>query len=826
MALSTSSSDFSNTTTSSHPPKRMRLGTKSCTECRRRRVRCAFPLNSRTCEACELHEIDCVPQRPRPRPSGQGKSHHDNDSEEKSELQHRLGNLEAMVRQIASAINLDPETATWAQLQAESLRRLRSPSTVATAAAAAAEPSAFQTFKKGSIASSAEFLDDNSPDDLDQDQDQDQDQFEDAPLVSLFKDALHIERPRPDLQEPRGLCTDERIKACLESLGPFLPSADDLRLILEESQMFWCLWPMPPPGQNTTDPSPSSRILAARDFIVDSLNSGRPAIMAKALIWLTLCIHQLPRDFACIRGEHLQNSPRAIWKHYLNTAETLLSFDDAAGASQGKNMLECLLLQMKIYIDVGKPRKAWLAIRRALDTGLLLGLQRQGRYTTNEQKSLWAHIWQIDRFLSLILGMPSGISNAHPSLAKECAGPTIEAQLMHDLAIIAGRIIERNQDANPLNDNNYSVTMDIDQDLERCKARIPVEWWDSAFTAGLPLAAAHAQQTIKLFYATMRKNLHLPYLLRAWSRSPEGDMRYEYEYESSRISTLEACRDAIRSYRAFRNTSGGGGKVPIICDLMDFQAFSATVTLVVDLLLSSSSSSSSSSASLDSSTTTTSKIKRDAFEEAQDWDLVHSVSGTLQEVSKRLNCNVAGQGTDVLERLSMARYGKYPPGGTGSDSETFEVVIPYFGKVRIGRVVKKPAPPPALALLSQTPPSQQQQQQQQQPASASWSESPKPLSFSFSSGNRESQQQQQQQAFSSDTTVVEFSLCDHPTTSFAPSSYGLTGQSSSMSMSMEDSSWLSDDAELGMDWESFVHVNTNYDWSQFFESAMPDTLSP
>ncbi|KAK5393499.1 hypothetical protein LTR79_009167 [Exophiala xenobiotica] len=764
MALSTSSSDFSNTTTSSHPPK-----------------------------PCELHEIDCVPQRPRPRPSGQGKSHHDNDSEEKSELQHRLGNLEAMVRQIASAINLDPETATWAQLQAESLRRLRSPSTVATAAAAAAEPSAFQTFKKGSIASSAEFLDDNSPDDLDQDQDQDQDQFEDAPLVSLFKDALHIERPRPDLQEPRGLCTDERIKACLESLGPFLPSADDLRLILEESQMFWCLWPMPPPGQNTTDPSPSSRILAARDFIVDSLNSGRPAIMAKALIWLTLCIHQLPRDFACIRGEHLQNSPRAIWKHYLNTAETLLSFDDAAGASQGKNMLECLLLQMKIYIDVGKPRKAWLAIRRALDTGLLLGLQRQGRYTTNEQKSLWAHIWQIDRFLSLILGMPSGISNAHPSLAKECAGPTIEAQLMHDLAIIAGRIIERNQDANPLNDNNYSVTMDIDQDLERCKARIPVEWWDSAFTAGLPLAAAHAQQTIKLFYATMRKNLHLPYLLRAWSRSPEGDMRYEYEYESSRISTLEACRDAIRSYRAFRNTSGGGGKVPIICDLMDFQAFSATVTLVVDLLLSSSSSSSSSSASLDSSTTTTSKIKRDAFEEAQDWDLVHSVSGTLQEVSKRLNCNVAGQGTDVLERLSMARYGKYPPGGTGSDSETFEVVIPYFGKVRIGRVVKKPAPPPALALLSQTPPSQQQQQQQ---------------------------------AFSSDTTVVEFSLCDHPTTSFAPSSYGLTGQSSSMSMSMEDSSWLSDDAELGMDWESFVHVNTNYDWSQFFESAMPDTLSP
>ncbi|KAK5445256.1 hypothetical protein LTS15_010347 [Exophiala xenobiotica] len=791
MALSTSPSDFSNTTTtttttSSHLPKRMRLGTKSCTECRRRRVRCAFPLNSRTCEACELHEIDCVPQRPRP--SGQGRSHHNNDSEEKSELQQRLGNLEAMVRQIASAINLDPETATWAQLQAESLRRLRSPSTVATAAG----PSAFQTTKRGSIASSAEILDDNSPDDVDVDQDQgqDQDQFEDAPLVSLFKDALHIERPRSEHQEPRGLCADERIRACLESLGPFLPSADDLRLILEASQMFWCLWPMPPPGQNTTNPSPSSRILAARDFIVDSLNSGRPAIMAKALIWLTLCIHQLPRDFA-FRGEQLRNPPRAIWKHYLNTAETLLSFDDAAGASQGKNMLECLLLQMKIYIDVGKPRKAWLAIRRALDTGLLLGLQKQDLNTTDEQKSLWAHIWQIDRFLSLILGLPSGISRSHPSLAKECAGPTIEAQLMHDLAIIAGRIIERNQDPKTVNDN-YSVTMDIDQDLERCKARIPAEWWDSTFGAGLPLAAAYAQQTIKLFYSTTRKTLHLPYLLRAWSRSPEEDMRYEYE--SSRISALEACRDGIRCYRAFRNnTSGGGGAVAIICDLMDFQAFSTTVTLVVDLLLSSSSS----SASATSSKTTASNIKRDADEEARDWELVHSVSGALQEVAKRLNCNVAGQGTDVLERLSMARYGKYPP--DGSNSETFEVVIPYFGKVRIGRVVKKPAPTP-------DPPSQRP---------VRWSESPRPLSFSFSSGKGESQQQQ---TFSSDTTVVEFNLCDHPTTSFAPPSYGAQ-QSSSMSM---EESWLSDDAELGMDWESFVHVNTNYDWSQFFESAMPD----
>lgn len=33
----------------------MRLGTKSCAECRMRKVRCNFPQNSHICEYCALH---------------------------------------------------------------------------------------------------------------------------------------------------------------------------------------------------------------------------------------------------------------------------------------------------------------------------------------------------------------------------------------------------------------------------------------------------------------------------------------------------------------------------------------------------------------------------------------------------------------------------------------------------------------------------------------------------------------------------------------------------------------------------------------------------
>ena len=46
----------------SHRRKRLRKGTHSCLECRRRKVRCIFEPNSQRCDNCMLRETACTKQ--------------------------------------------------------------------------------------------------------------------------------------------------------------------------------------------------------------------------------------------------------------------------------------------------------------------------------------------------------------------------------------------------------------------------------------------------------------------------------------------------------------------------------------------------------------------------------------------------------------------------------------------------------------------------------------------------------------------------------------------------------------------------------------------
>ena len=71
-------------------PKRMRLGTKSCVECRRRKVRCIIDRGSRECRACLLHDVPCRSQ--------QSATHHEPDEP----LRDRVLELEKFVKRAYS----------------------------------------------------------------------------------------------------------------------------------------------------------------------------------------------------------------------------------------------------------------------------------------------------------------------------------------------------------------------------------------------------------------------------------------------------------------------------------------------------------------------------------------------------------------------------------------------------------------------------------------------------------------------------------------------------------------------------------------------------
>ncbi|PSS08493.1 hypothetical protein M430DRAFT_109925 [Amorphotheca resinae ATCC 22711] len=557
----------------------MRLGTRSCAECRRRKVRCVYPPNNPTCEECALHDVRCTPQRPgTQRTTRTGRAHGLVD------LQRRLEDLEGTVRRVCNAIDPSLGSLSLAELETnvtEALARLRP-----------------------------------------------------VPLPETIGEDASMNRTNTvnfSGSESESL-----------NLNRLIPRLDSLTLILELTEKYWPLWPaIPERPVTSSDQLEPGSVASARDFILDSLGSGTPAAVAKSVLWLALCIQQLPRDFGN-RCSNLPASPNDLINSYLSGAETLLLVDeDTGGTREG---LEALALQSKLYIDMGRPRKAWLTIRRGLNLAILLGLHHPDESTSIRQKALWSYFWQFDRQLSLILGFPYAIVDSHPGISEVHIEDSIEARAMHRLSIIAGHIIERNQNHRHV---GYAATVRINQELEQFRDEIPQHWWDAIPSSTMSLEALHDQQAVKLIYYQLQKFLHLPYML----KSP-----VDKRFENSRVLALEASRKMIGCYQTLRN---GSGQSIIICDLMDFQVFTAAVTIVINLLSQSSECS--------------------VHQQDEDWELVQCTARSLKDVSIKLECAVAGQAAQLLEYLLEVHHGLY----TGPES--YQAVIPYFGKVKISQ---------------------------------------------------------------------------------------------------------------------------------------------
>ncbi|KAI9739952.1 MAG: hypothetical protein M1818_005008 [Claussenomyces sp. TS43310] len=614
-------------------------------------------------------------------------------------VQRRLDDLEGMVRTICEAVHLNIDSSSLADFEisaTEALKRLRP----APAPEAASEHSSIRRTDAPGILQSK--IVHTAPTAIDQ--------FKDAPLLKLFRDAMLIQGTDGQVDEHRrDLSADHRMRTCIGTLKAIMPSLDDLALILKTTRKYWPIWQAFP--SDCLDPGGNA---SAMTFILDSMKSDSLAIVARSVLCLALCVQQLPCDFQYQQASQAASST-ALLESYLNGAETLLSSEQgSAGTMIG---LECLMIQIKLYLNMGRPRRAWLTSRRAVSLALLLGLHRLKDGAEQHQTALWSRIWQGDRHLSLVVGLPSAIDGSHPGLSNQHAGHSDEAQFAHNLGIITGHIIERNQNHQSV---SYSVTLRIDRELQRLRSEIPFGSWDTTPSPDMSLEAVYGLQVSKIFYYHLRKMLHLPYMLKS---SVDG------EYEGSRVAALESSREIIKCYQVLR---GHGGSAFIVCDLMDFQAFTAALVIIIDLLSQVS--------------------QYNSHEEPRDWELVHSVISHSKMISSRMECNVASQAAQLLEYLSMASRGSY------FGPETYEAVIPYFGKVRISR--------PAASRTDS--------------ASSGTAQIQTPRSFSNN---------------------VELS-----TNSFVSFNENVPGESLF-------------EAELGIDWTSVSDIDANYDWTQLFDST-------
>ncbi|GAD93709.1 hypothetical protein NECHADRAFT_36252 [Paecilomyces variotii No. 5] len=603
------------------PERRLRLGTKSCSECRRRKIRCVFTGGSRVCQACSLHGTPCIPQTPRPQPSRD----RDSPSTDAALLQQRVRELEGVVDRIVQFVN--PIQGTGSASSGAGVGERFPEHEPHDQADNGQNLHAYVMPLPPHNAVNISTLSNISAN-----------LTSDAPLAKLLREALLLHDGDGELfdeKQDAGLVrpTNDSVGA----LAPAVPDTDTVSLILHETKRFWPLWPPYHYGPGHSDTLHPGAMAYAEQHIAQALSTGHGPMFCKALLWLALCIQQLPvrSKYTVIPG----SSVSFLIDSYLRFSNILLSIQEESGLDS----IDCFLMQYKILINMGRPQRAWLALRRALALSNIAGFHRPASDNDSMRQSYWSQLWQLDKFMSLILGLPSGVTTVAPKTveSRDYSEP-LHRRILWRVGVICDNILKRNQDAA---NTSYATTVTLDQEAEDLRRLLPDEWWHP-HKPGSNVEAVYNQETTKFLYFLMVKLIHMPYMLKSLSNR---------RYDHSCLSTMEASREMIWAYLRLRDSPDAR---TVQCELMDFQAFGAGISLIIGSSLES---------------------RNSLPTQDSDRKMARDLAAALRRTSVLLDCTVADQGARSLETLLKA----YMRGN--NEPYRLSMKIPYFGELQISK---------------------------------------------------------------------------------------------------------------------------------------------
>ncbi|KAJ5697764.1 hypothetical protein N7488_011448 [Penicillium malachiteum] len=388
-----------------------------------------------------------------------------------------------------------------------------------------------------------------------------------------------------------------------------------------------------------------------------SFSTQHPLVIVKTLLWVVICLQQLSRGFD-VDSLELPCSPAELIAKCVNVVAHSISSDETLVS--GIDGLECLVLQGIFYNNDGKLRSAWLSYRRALNAGQIIGLHRlalkgeHGSESISRARHMWNHITYADRYLSLMLGMHHGITDV--ALDSQRLSNETDSYSMNLPGRIAGSIIERNQKFNTVTAQMVRMTQTINSELMSIDPPEIAEETGIATTGkSMQRARVYNKLMASLWYYQLLAWLHLPLLLDSGTHK-----RYEY----SRQSCLEASQNMMTCYISLRQLAAGS----FCCKSLDFQAFTAAVTLMINIIGPDGGPQSS----------------------PNNWRAVESVMETLEKLAEgQPPDKVATRGLSVLRTLKNVGKGERPSQSANSagllteddQSNRIKVDIPYFGTI-------------------------------------------------------------------------------------------------------------------------------------------------
>ncbi|KAF2651537.1 hypothetical protein K491DRAFT_88470 [Lophiostoma macrostomum CBS 122681] len=217
-------------------------------------------------------------------------------------------------------------------------------------------------------------------------------------------------------------------------------------------------------------------------------------------------------------------------------------------------MVDNIIIEGLYHIDGGNIRRAWIAMRRAVVVAQLQGLDRQGQYRFKRIKNqidldpanMWVCIVSMERVLSLLLGLPTSTSGIHLATQEGTGIPVKEDSLPVLIMDVTAKIIERNRIN--VSAEALHMTRIIDQELVKISDQLPSSFWRPLMLLGLDSDSEEASREIRrawdhmCYYMTVSQ-LHLPYML-----YPDHVSQMLY----SKMTCVNASREILTRQAAIR----------------------------------------------------------------------------------------------------------------------------------------------------------------------------------------------------------------------------------------------------------------------------------
>lgn len=321
------------------------------------------------------------------------------------------------------------------------------------------------------------------------------------------------------------------------------------------------------------------KIVSSTTLAVLPAVTAHPVLLARKLLQLALCVQQLDSLFDQ-SVLSLGCSPSTAMNKYHGLASSLVTcHEESLDSIEG---LECLLYEGVYLVNCGNLRRALPCLRRASTLAQLMGMHRKVPYKSLKQLDpatsvsapvIWAHITYLERYLSLLLGMPTAIPRFRFTSDCVSVGDTSTDWFEKKQMEIFERLIERNQDGDY---DDIAITQKIDLDMTKMANTVPEKWWSMDLTQStnqeeLMLKMISAQ--LQIIHYNLLTVLHLPYLLRNGD-----DSRLDY----SKTTCLYASREVLTRFIAFRSVVN----IVFCCRPVDFCALTASLTLLLAYLTS------------------------------------------------------------------------------------------------------------------------------------------------------------------------------------------------------------------------------------------------